>query len=282
MASSATKLATIGRIVVQGLPPRAPAVAEATLLDVLTRGWPPGACVKFLISPGGFVSSGWPPAWSGHVSWQSRPSDAVDLIAAAERVIHRVVTARVLRAAAGKAEVLTVGIDLCADSNPDHIELVAVFDVSSGMLVRWTGKSYPTGGQEKTLIQIADLDTHLLSIAGERVLVLGCHDLNMFSPRGRANQDPQGTRRRRCDAMAAKVQQFQPSVVIQHPHSTDTPNIWRLPWASLQRTVPSVRAWASGICYFNRDDQPRAPLQQVLALTQGGDACIDILTRAQV
>lgn len=276
----ASKTTPIGRIVIQGEPPGDSAAAEATLLNVLTRRWPPGARVKFLITPGGFVSSAWPRAWSGRVSWQSQPADLVDLVAAAERVVNRVVTRRVLGAAADKAEVLTVGIDLCATSGPEHVELVAVFDVREGKLVRWTGKSYPTGSQEKALVQVADLDTHLLSIAGERVLVLGCHDLNMFSPRGRANQDPQGIRRKRCDAMAAKVQQFRPSVVLQHPHSTDTPNIWRLPWSSLRKAIPSVKVWASGIGYYNRSGRPRAPLAQVLQFTQGGEACLDITTHA--
>jgi hypothetical protein len=276
VAAPADKIATIGRIVVQGPPPGTPAAAEAALLDVFTRRWPSGARVKFFITPGGFVRSGWPPTWSGHVSWQSRPTDVVPLIAAAERVVSRVVTARVLRAAADRAEVLTVGIDLHADSSLEHIELVAIFDVGSGKIVRWTGKSYPTGRQESTLVQIADLDTHMLSIAGERVLVLGCHDLNMFSPRGRANQDPQGVRRARCDAMVAKVQRFRPTVVLQHPHSTDTPNIWRLPWSSLQKTIPSAKAWASGIAYYDRHGPMRASLAQVLQFTQGGGDCLDI------
>jgi hypothetical protein len=279
LASSETP---IGRVVVQGKPPSDLAAAEATLLDVLTRRWPPGARVKFLITPGGFVSSDWPRAWSGRVSWQSRPTDVVDLVAAAERVINRVVTKRVLVAAADRVEVLTIGIDLFADPDPKHVELVAVFDVGAAKLVQWTGKSYPTSRQEKTLVQVVDLDTHLLSIAGERVLVFACHDLNMFSPRGRAKQDPQGVRRKRCDAMVAKVQKFRPSVVLHHPHSTDTPNIWRLPWSSLQRAIPSVKLWASGIGYYNPHGPPRAPLMRVLQFTQSGEACLDITTHASV
>lgn len=278
--ATSIKTTLIGRIVVQGENPGDPAAAEATLLDVLTRRWPPGARVKFLIAPGGFVRSGWPRNWSGYASWQSRPADIADLVTAAERVIRRTVTKRVFVAAAGKVDVLTIGIDLSAAPDPEHVELVAVFDVQAAKLARWTGKSYPTSGQEKNLVQVADLDTHLLSIAGERVLVLGCHDLNMFSPRGRANQDPLGVRRKRCDTMAAKVQLFQPSIVLQHPHFTDTPNIWRLPWLSLQRAIPTVKAWASGICYYNRKGRPRASLTQVLELTQGGEPCLDITTHA--
>jgi hypothetical protein len=224
------------------------------------------------------VRSEWPRDWSGRVSWQSQPADIVELVAAAELVLKRVITKRVLAAAAGKAEVLTIAIDLNSDPNSEHVELVAVLDVHAGKVVRWTGKSYPTIRQEKTLVQVEDLDTHLLSIEGERVLVLGCHDLNMFNPRGRANQDPAGIRRKRCDSIAAKVQNFRPSIVLQHPHSTDTPNIWKLAWSSLVCAVPSIKAWASGICYYNPKGPPRAPLMQVLDFTQGGEKCLDITT----
>jgi len=87
-------------------------------------------------------------------------------------------------------------------------------------------------------------------LAGERVLILGCHDLNMFSARAIANQRPDGARRQRCDLMAGLVRHFKPTVVLQHPHSTDTPNIWRMPWACLARDYPSVRCYASGIGYY--------------------------------
>lgn len=35
--------------------------------------------------------------------------------------------------------------------------------------------------------------------------------------------------------MHARVARFRPTVMLQHPHSTDTPNIWRMPWESLAR-----------------------------------------------
>jgi len=270
----------IGRVVVNGETTDDPAVAEAMLLEVLNERWPKDRHVRFLTTPGGFIRSGWPRGWSGLTAWESRPKDVASLIPAAERVLNRVVTKRVRVAAKGKADVLTIGVDLSADPEPEQAEFVAVVDVRAGTLVRWTGKSYPTSGQEQTLVQVADLDTHLLQIAGERVLVLGCHDLNMFSPRGRANQTPQGLRRKRCDEMVAKVRRFRPTVVLQHPHTTDTPNIWRMPWLSLQAAFPSVKSWASAIGYHNWNGRPRAPLERVLRLTQSGEDCVDIPIRA--
>lgn len=241
------------------------------LLEVFTQKWQSGTSVKFLITPGGFVTATWPSNWSGDVSWQSRPCDVVPLIAAAEHTLKRVLTSRVLAAATRKVEVLTIGIDVGSLA-----ELVAIIDVRAGQVVQWTGKSYPTSRQERTLIQVANLDSHLLSVAGERVLVLGCHDLNMFSHRSRANQGPMGMRRERCDAMKSKVHAFQPSVVLQHPHSTDTPNTWRHAWSSLVSDFPSVKAWASAISYCNGGKLQRVPLPQVLEFTKGGDASVDI------
>ena len=248
------------------------------LLEALGHHWTAGARVKFLITPGGFVRSGWPHAWSGRMGWDSRPPDIGGLIAAAECVLRRVVTQRVLAAAAGKVDVLSIGIDLGTPPDP-HVELVAVFDVRAGKLVRWTGKSYPTSDQERTFVQVADVKTHLLEIAGERVLILGCHDLNMFSPRAWAQQKPRGNRRKRCKEMRDRAKNFKPTLVLQHPHSTDTPNIWRMPWLSLSKEIPSVRAWASGIGYY-RDGRPRAPLKRVLELTRGGEHCLDIRIHA--
>jgi hypothetical protein len=186
----------------------------------------------------------------------------------------------VLTAAAGRVEVLTLGVDLGAPS-AEHVELVAIVDVVRGQVIRWTGKSYPTGYQEDSLLQVAALGSHLLRVAGERVLVLGCHDLNMFSPRARANQDPGGQRRVRCDAMVEIVERFRPTVVLQHPHSTDTPRIWRMPWLSLLAEAPEVKAWASGIGYYNGGGTARrAPLKAVLEQTHGGQDVLDLKVRA--
>jgi hypothetical protein len=190
------------------------------------------------------------------------------LVVEAQRYISRVVTERVCRAARGKADVLTIGIDLADDDSEEQAELVAILDVAKRRVVRWTGKSYPTARQERTLVHVVDLDSHLLKVADERVLVLGCHDLNMFSPRARANQARYGARWLRCREMRQNVVRFEPTVVLHHPHTTDTPNTWRMPWLSLARELPTIRVWASGIAYFSSGGKRRAPLARVLDLTK--------------
>ncbi len=270
----------IGRVVVQGRPVDGATSPRDMLLDVLNNQWPQQSLAKFLITPGGFVSEEYAGAWPKNLGWDSTPAALVPLIEAAGDLVKRVVNRRVLTAAAGKAEVLTLGVDLRAPSGAEHVELVAIVDVVSGQVVRWTGKSYPTGYQEHSLLHVAALSSHLLRVAGERVLVLGCHDLNMFSPRAHANQDPEGQRRLRCDSMREMVDRFRPTVVLQHPHSTDTPRIWRMPWLSFLGEAPDVKAWASGIGYYNgRGNARRAPLKVVLEQTHGGQEVLDLKVR---
>ncbi|HEY4184599.1 MAG TPA: hypothetical protein VGP07_05985 [Polyangia bacterium] len=197
----------------------------------------------------------------------------------AERVLAGILSDRVRQAAKGRVDVITVGVDLTGDDRPEHVELVALYEVAT-QAVSWTGKSYPTSEQENSLIHVADLETHFLRVAGERVVVLGCHDLNMFNPRGWANQDPGGVRHLRCADMRMRTLAFRPTVILQHPHSTDTPNIWRNAWGEIASELPDVTAWASGIAYHRWGDEPRAAIERVLTDTQGGEPCVDFLVDA--
>lgn len=266
----------IGRVVVRGQPGD-PTEGETMLLDVLTKRWPQGLHLKFLLTPGGFVVAPFPSTWRGGVSWDSRPSDLKALVQCAEDVLSRTLTEQVRKAAEERIDVLTIGIDLCSDGCSEHAELVAVWELANGR-VFWTGKSYPTSGQERDLVQVADLNTHLLAVADERVLVLGCHDLNMFSPRSRANQAQGSHRWQRSKEMRRLACRFRPTIVLQHPHSTDSPNIWRTAWSGLVRDLGGLKAWASGIAYFSWEGPPRGSLDKVLAATQGGTPTVDFVT----
>jgi hypothetical protein len=284
VAASAPKVestngaATIVRVVVQGSPASSPRTASEMLLEAFSR-WPTSGRAKFTITPGGFLVSDFPLRWGGGIAWDSSPDDLDELVRIAKPLVDECVTAKVLAAAKPLTHVLTIGVDLMSDV--EHAELVVVIDCDSGKVVQWTGKSYPTARQENTLVQVADIDSHLLEIADEKVLVLGCHDLNMFSARARANQNPNGMRRQRCDEMARATAQFKPTVVLQHPHSTDTANIWRMPWACLARDYPSVRAYASGIGYFNRNGPVRQPIREVLAGTRSQFNVADVVVKSR-
>ena len=270
--------ASIVRVVVQGRPASSPRAAGEMLLKAFAR-WPSSGRAKFTITPGGFVVGDFPSRWSGGLAWESSAKDLDSLVRVAKPLVDACVTKKVLAAAKARTRVLTIGVDLMSDA--EHAELVAVIDCDSGEIVRWTGKSYPTGGQEALLVQVADIESHLLEIADEKALVLGCHDLNMFSARARANQSPHGIRRQRCDAMAEATARFRPTVVLQHPHSTDSANIWRMPWACLARDYPSVRTYASGIGYFNWNGPARRPLREVLAGTRSESGVSDVVVKTR-
>ena len=153
-----------------------------------------------------------------------------------------------------------------------HAELVAVVDVNTGKVIRWTGKSYPTASQENKLLPVEDLDSHFLELGNDRVMVLGCNDLNMFSPRVHANQKAGSSRSERCLDMVSAANAFKPNVILQHPHATDTPNIWRMAWMALAQSFPDLKVWASAIRYFNPRGDVRKPLENVLAKTRSDEA----------
>ncbi len=263
----------ITRIVVQdrGRVYGLPKTAEQFLIDALSQ-LPPSFKTKFLITPGGFVYGQFPADWNGKTGWDS-PIRVPSLIREARMVAEKTITPRVAKLAKGRADIITLCVDLRDYMSPysmpgRHIELIAVYDVASEKIVRWTGKSYPVPTQEKNLVHICNLNSHLMNLSGERVMVLGCHDLNMWNPRGWANQRAGSDRRKRCWMMRSLAEKFQPTVVLQHPHDTDSPNIWTLGWAGIKKHF-ELKAWASAICYNNENGgKQRATLEDVLRRTK--------------
>lgn len=169
------------------------------------------------------------------------------------------------------ASFLTIGIDGFNPINKQHIELVGILDLSQNKLISWTGKFYPTNEQKKYLIKINDLDTHFIRLNNQRILVLGCHDLKVFSPRGQAVAAPNGWRKQTADKFKGLCREFKPTIVLQHPHNTDTPKIWNVEWNVLKKELPSVEHFASGIKYSNKGAQLRDSLSNVLDKTKMGD-----------
>lgn len=258
---------SIGRIVVKGPARMSPAEGRRILKRTFGSHWPPGKKVKFLITPGGFLEIAARIREQGNCGWGSNVSDIKPFIAVAETQVKKMLPEDVIKAAKDKTKILTIGVDVFLEDDR-HAELVAVFDVGKRKIVRWTGKSYPVLSQERSLVQVADLRSHFLRIVGERTMILGCHDLNIFSPRAWKNQKPSSHRRRRCSDMRKMAKRFKPTVVLQHPHTTDTPRIWRQAWLAIQNDYPSVKTWASGICYHNNRERRRAPLDSVLKGTR--------------
>lgn len=165
----------------------------------------------------------------------------------------------------------TIGIDGFNPANYQMVELVAIYDLKNGKVINWTGKFYPTDSQKRDLIKIKDLDTHFIELKKQKIAILGCHDLNVYSPRGQANANPNGWKRKLADKFKKQCKEFNPEIILQHPHTTDTPNIWNLAWRTIEKELPNVKHFASGIKYFNWNGEPRDSLTKVLEKTKKGD-----------
>ncbi|MDE0344137.1 MAG: hypothetical protein OXK82_13385 [Deltaproteobacteria bacterium] len=242
-----------------------------------STGWPQKQ-VDITITPGGFIRAPFPLGYErdgGKCGWGS---DAYfkRLIPAASKQVKLVIgSGRTMDRLRRRSRLLTLGVDLTDDSTM-RAELVCVTDTEAGAVIHWTGKSYPVSGiEERTLVQ-APLQSHLLEFGGKRMLVLGCHDLNLFSQRARNRQGEGSTRRKRCDAMRKLAKKFNPVSVLQHPHTTDTPKIWSVAWAGVRQQLPGAETLASGIAYCHWGDT-REPLDTVRKRTAWGADITDIV-----
>ncbi|MDC0672065.1 hypothetical protein [Nannocystis radixulma] len=267
----------IARITLRDPRDYSPEGAADAILQAFTREWPRGVTAGITITPGGLAFVQHEDAWAGSQGWETTPRDFQAAVYRAEPNLRRILTNPVLKAVRQHTRWLTIGIDQRWGpedyEHRPHAELVAIVDVERGSVVGWTGKSFPTLNQERHLIQ-APLESHFLTIGRRRVVVLGCHDLSMYNPRGYANQDPAGARRKRCDKFRRMCRQFSPMIVVQHPHSTDSPNIWRTAWAGLRDDLPSVQCWASGI-YYKKN--ARGKFTDVLRSTRSSEGVLDIV-----
>ena len=260
--------------------------AKRLLLEALEAdGWPTEPA-DVTITPGGFIRVPFPRSYDregGSRGWGS-DRDFKRLIPVALRAVDRVVgTDKVMGALRRRTRLLTLGVDLNSTQlkgGPEtHAEMVAVIDTAMGEVILWTGKSYPAGPlQERTLVH-APLESHLFSFDETPMLILGCHDLNLFSQRARANQLAGSVRRRSCNAMRSLARKFEPVTVLQHPHTTDSPMIWSTAWAGVQKCLATAGTLASGIAYCGGDENglPRASMGAVLERTAWGDQVVNVV-----
>ena len=280
------------RIVVEGCPSAAsketnvPEASKMLLQAFSNEGWSGNS--MFAIAPGGFIAGPFPKRWDGSRGWSSCPEDFQELVRHAEGLVRQVLTRQVLEAARTRAEFLTLGVDLKDWSGTrTHAELVVIVDVNRGKPVQWTGKSYPVSWQERTLVQETNLESHLFPCGTDRVLVLGCHDLNMFSPRARANMKAGSWKHRRSKRMRELTREFRPTMILHHPHSTDSPRIWTTAWSGarelLPRKVGGRHVWASAIGFYNRDaEKARGTLCDVQRATRCcAQQVVDICVRPE-
>ena len=276
-------------------------VARAMLSDALASSRWPARVASFAVTPGGFVRARLPRDYAGERGWDTRKSDFRSLIPYAEEAVRSVTYGDILDLARDRARFLTLGVDLNVEQHKEerirdahsclpacpractHAELVAVFDTASARVIRWTGKSYPTNAQQHTLVHQKDLGSHLLDAGSERVLVLGCHDLHLFSKRGRPSVGGPTGKEIRRRLMRELAREFKPTMILHHPHSTYSPRVWAGAWGATRSTLPSARIWASGLAFCGNPKpedewEPWQTLDATRSATASGFAVFDVVT----
>jgi hypothetical protein len=171
---------------------------------------------------------------------------------------------------------ITIGVDSKKDKisissvsiRELHTEMVVLFDLNTNKYFL-TGKSYPTVGQENGLVRFQDLKTHIIKLPIGKVMILGCHDLNAFNPRGRANVTKEW-RKQVNESFHDLVKKEQPDLVLHHPHTTDSSKIWTSAWNELIRLTPNIKRYLSAGRFYNDKGTPRSLLSDVLEKTKHG------------
>jgi hypothetical protein len=278
--------ASIGRIIIKG-PWKGDMEKSRRLLQDVCERWPKGQKVKFLITCGGFIQFEWPKGLTREKVGDNRNphNDAVNaLIKEAEECTRQTMSNGVGEKLRQITDYVTLGIDSYKDKisitqsyiSELHIETVFLVDLKTNRLY-WTGKSYPTPGQQNGLIRITDLKTHFVKLYGVgKVMLLGCHDLTMFNNRNMGNT---GRWRRETKQTFRQVaEEEKPAIVLHHPHTTVTTATWRNGWSMIRNTLHSVKEYASAGRYYEEDRKKSdySDLSDVLEATRKGRT-IDII-----
>ena len=59
----------------------------------------------------------------------------------------------------------------------------------------------------------------------------------MFSARSKENQKAGSERQRRSERMRSLARSFRPTIILHHPHSTDSPRIWSTAWSGARELL---------------------------------------------
>ena len=231
---------------------------------------------EFILTPGGFLTFEFPAELQRDLDISKAEKQNIPQL---QKAANNVITdffgglqSTVFKKLKETADFFTIGIDGFNPTNDQSIELVAVYDLGKEKVTNWTGKFYPTEEQKKDLIKINNLDTHFIELNNQKIVILGCHDLNVFSPRGQAAANPNGWKKQLADKFKVYCKEFNPEIILQHPHWTDTPNIWNVAWRTVEKELPNVKHFASGIKYYNnRNGVVRGDIDKVLEKTKKGD-----------
>jgi len=244
------------------------------ILHKICDNWPQNKKVDCLITCGAFLSFDWPHSLTDVGNNKYPSKESLDLLSALAIKHCKLLIDEDLRKRLNKyTDYLTIGIDSYKNkislSNVSirqlHVEIVTLLDLKTNKYFL-TGKSYPTPGQENGLVRFQDLNTHFVDLTIGKVLVLGCHDLNVFSPRGKATTKKEWRKQIR-ESLYSLIRKENPTIVLHHPHTTDSSKIWTPSWNELRKIAPNIERFLSAGRYFNKN-KTRSRMDDVLRKTK--------------
>ncbi len=254
------------------------------LVEMLDKELPDGKRAKFIMTPGGFIQFEWPHNITDiGDSWDPDPEIVNQLVDEAKKwaeIVLKGLTDQLYRF----ADYITLGIDSCKKEisttykyiSKPHIELVFLVDLKNNKYM-WSGKSYPTPGQQRGLVRIKDLNKHFFDLPGVgKVMILGCHDLNIFNGR---SENAKGKRKEVRNKFLQLALNEKPKIVLHHPHTSCKERTWLNAWVGLNNCIKGIKAYAGSGRFYDPDCEPwkeNPDRNKVLERTKKGYV-IDIL-----
>jgi len=267
---------TAARIIIEGGWEGEIAQAKRILYHAAEK-WKQHKYADILLTPGGFIQFTWPNNLP-EVGTVLHPNpDAVDdLIRSADHAVNILFPSQLTEKIKPHTRLVVVGVDSTPDNERYQIELTCALDLKTGIR-RWTGKSYPDQDQISKLIRNENLESHFIDLNDRRVLILGCHDLNIFNNRWESREKLLSIWR--CETrvkMKELLSLSPPSAVLHLAHTIDSVGTWRNGWNGLQKRLPSDTLCVSSGCYY-RKEGCRNSLREVQYATIFNDDSLDFI-----
>jgi len=165
------------------------------LFDFINK-WDYKDKVDFILTPGGFLLFPWDYSITKkHVIDPKSPDPKIieKLVEQGQKFLEKILITNDFYTKLGKiTKYITFGVDSYSGKSPSnlHIELIFLIDLKEKKFYH-TGKFYPVNRQEKGLIRYTNLNSHFLNLGKKNnVMILGCHDLNIFNRRGNSKKPP--------------------------------------------------------------------------------------------
>lgn len=273
---------TIARVILTSRWSGDPELARKAL-EIVSESWPAERQVTYLITCGGFLQfeiDNVDPSLAN----DQRELDIESLLRESEKFAREFLEDGLIDLLSEHTRYITLGVDSTKQKisttanriDERHIETVVLADLET-RTYHTTAKSYPTSGQERSIIRNPTFENHFIEAdGGSQLMILGCHDLTMYNPRAIANA--KGQRKHWGEEFRSIAEERNPDIVLQHPHTADTPNTWRNAWNELEREHESIDVYAGAGKYW-RKGGPRAGLVDVLKSTKKGST-LDFILRS--